>query len=550
VEETAAEAISKMSETRVSDLSLEALHESIELSPEGWIIHYGGKRVVIFDDILGVECNIELAEKLGLDPMKAWAIKEQLLERWSPSLDEVRQLFPLIVGEDDNVKLAVLALFTLKLKSPGERIAGLMIEATNSAGKSYFSRQILEPLKDLVIAFSRVTGAYLERAMAEKSLDRSILFLQELDMAPYQLHLSLSEGVLRVGLTEKINGKFEPIVIEAHGQPFLWATSLGWQGSPDLIHRILNLSLDESIEQTRRITKLQSKMSSDLLFRLRMERFARGCVKIFRRLWDSAPDNCIVVIPFLELIQRELTKGDNLSVKFRRDFNKLISLIKGCAILNHKNRVKLSLGGETIIIASFEDFLEVYKLMKAALQPTLTGLNEKDLKVLEALKEIENTTDLPTYSTLAKKTGVPSSTIRHYIAPKLENLGFITIDRETRPHKIELLRDSPSEILDNIEGLRGEAEKLIKDAMTHLSSLSCGQLANVERSPDKASIQEKKPEELAIFNLANDPGFSSQKELESSPVHDWPNGQGEKKEARDDTSSYINVSGGDGLEGG
>jgi hypothetical protein len=526
------------------------IHEGIELSPEGWIIHHGGRRITVFDDILGVECNIELAEKLGLDPMRAWSIKEQLLERWSPSLDEVRQLFPLIIGEDDNVKLAVLALFTLKLKDPGERIAGIMIEASNSAGKSYFSRQILEPLKDLVIEFSRVTGAYLERAMAEKSLDRLILFLQELDVAPYQLHLSLSEGVLRVGLTEKINGKFEPIVIEARGSPFLVATSVEWQGSPDLIHRILNLSLDESIEQTRKITEFQAKISSDLLFRLRMERFARGCVKIFRRLWDSAPDNCIVIIPFLELIQRELTKGDNLSVKFRRDFNKLISLIKGCAILNHKNRVKLSLNGETVIIASFEDCLEVYKLMKAALQPTLTGLNEKDLKVLEALKEFENTTDLPTYTALSKKTGIPSSTIRHHIAPKLENLGFITIDRETRPHKIELLRDSPGEILDNIEGLREEAEKLIKDAVARLSSFSLGQLANAEGSSDKASIQEKEPEGLAIFNLTNDPGFSSQKELESSPVHDWPIGLGKKKEDRDDASSYINVSGGDGLEEG
>jgi len=194
--------------------------------------------------------------------------------------------------------------------------------------------------------------------------------------------------------------------------------------------------------------------------------------------------------------------------------------------------------------------LEVYKLMKAALQPTLTGLNEKDVKVLAALKELENTMELPTYTALSKKTGIPSSTIRHHIAPKLENLGFIVVDRESRPHRVEMLRDGPREILDNIEGLREEAEKLIKDAVARLSSFSLGQLANAEGSPDKASIQEKEPEGLAIFNLTNDPGFSSQKEPESSPVHDWPNGQGEKKEARDDTSSYINVSGGDGLEGG
>jgi len=322
-------------------IPLETFDERVELAQEGWVIYYNGRRVILFDDILSVESNIELGEKLGLDPMKAWSLKDQLLEKWSPSLDEVRYLFPLIIGEDDNVKLAILALLSLKLKNSSERVMGILIEGSNSAGKSYFSRQILEPLKDLVIEFSRITGAYLERAMAEKNLDRAILFLQELDEAPYQLHLSLSEGKLRVGVTEKVNGKFEPIVIEAQGQPFFWATSLGWRGDPDLIHRILTITLDESIEQTRRITEFQAKLSSDLLFRMRMERFARGCVKIFRRLWDSAPDNCIVIIPFLELIQKELTKSDNLSVKFRRDFNKLISLIKACAILNHRNRVEI-----------------------------------------------------------------------------------------------------------------------------------------------------------------------------------------------------------------
>ena len=478
-------------------IPLETFDERVELVQEGWVIYYNGRRVILFDDILSVESNIELGEKLGLDPMKAWSLKDQLLEKWSPSLDEVRYLFPLIIGEDDNVKLAILALLSLKLKNSSERVMGILIEGSNSAGKSYFSRQILEPLKDLVIEFSRITGAYLERAMAEKNLDRAILFLQELDEAPYQLHLSLSEGKLRVGVTEKVNGKFEPIVIEAQGQPFFWATSLGWRGDPDLIHRILTITLDESIEQTRRITEFQAKLSSDLLFRMRMERFARGCVKIFRRLWDSAPDNCIVIIPFLELIQKELTKSDNLSVKFRRDFNKLISLIKACAILNHRNRVEINLNGETIIIAAFEDFLEVYKLMRAALQPTLTGLNEKDLKVLTALKEFDDELGAVTYSALSKKTGIPSSTIRHHIAPKLENLGFITIDRESRPHKIELLRDGPREMLDNIEGLKDKAEKLISDAMACLLSLSDGQSTTRERSPDKASIREEEPTGLA-----------------------------------------------------
>jgi len=524
--------------TGVVEPPLDAFEERLTVTPLWFEIKALGKVAQIGADLLSMEADKAIAEELGIDAQTAWRIRQRLLETyWPESLDEVRCLFPKIVGEDNNVKLAILSLFTLKLADPGERLMGVIVEGINSVGKSHFSKNILKPLQmeqlgpepndTRVIEFTRMTGAFLERALANKNLDRRILFMQEISNAPYQLHLTLSEGKLKIGIVERQDGEFRPVEIEAQGQPFLWATSVEWHGSPDLIHRCIVLTMDESVEQTRRITEFQAKLSSDLFFRKRMEEFEKGCIKIFLELWRSAPDNCIVIIPYIELIHKELTKTDNLGVKFRRDFNKLVSLVKGCAILNHKNRVKANINGETVIIASFEDFLEVYKLMKAALQPTLTGLNEKDVKVLAALKELENTMELPTYMALSKKTGIPSSTIRHHIAPKLENLGFIAVDRESRPHRVEMLRDEPPETFDNIEGLREEAEKLIKDAMARLSSLSCGQLANAGRSPDKASIPEKEPEELAKMKMANDLGFSGQKEAESSPVHDWPNGRGE-----------------------
>jgi len=497
----------------------------ITLTPEGWLIEYGGKRVIIFDDIRGLNCNVELAQALGVDPPKAWAIKEQLLSKWNPSLDEVRYLFPTIVGEDDNVKLASLSLFTLKLKDPGERLMGVIVEGINSVGKSHFSKKILKPLQmeqvgpepndTRVIEFTRMTGAFLERALANKNLDRRILFMQEISNAPYQLHLTLSEGKLKIGIVERQDGEFRPVEIEAQGQPFLWATSVEWHGSPDLIHRCIVLSMDESIEQTREITAFQAKLSSDLFFRKRMEEFEKGCIKIFLELWRSAPDNCVVIIPYLELIQKELTKTDDLSVKFRRDFNKLVSLIKGCAILNHKNRVKLNPNGETVIIASFEDFLEVYRLMKAALQPTLTGLNEKDLKVLEAIKKLEASMTLPTYSALSKETGIPVSTIRLTIADKLEALGFIAINRETRPYHIELVKGPPPGMLDGLERLREDAEKLIKDAVARLTSISSCSFTRFEKSSEKASISEKEPGGRVVCLTTHDLGFSGQKELDS-----------------------------------
>gem|GEM_PF-3829296 len=151
-------------------------------------------------------------------------------------------------------------------------------------------------------------------------------------------------------------------------------------------------------------------------------------------------------------------------------------------------------------------------------------MNEKDLKVLSALKELESEPELLAYSAISKKTGIPSSTIRHHITPKLENLGYIAVDRESRPHRIEPLKNAPSEGLDNLERLREKAEELIRDAVARSSSAD--QLTTRERSPDQASIREKEPAGLAIYNLANDPGFSGKNKPDSSLVHDWSNGCG------------------------
>jgi DNA-binding transcriptional ArsR family regulator len=515
-------------------------HDSISgritLTSEGWLIEYNGRRVVLLGDILGIGQDVEVAKVFGIDPPKAWSIKDQLLENWNPSLDELRWLFPLIIGENDNVKLAILGLFTLKLKDPGERLMGAIVEGSNSVGKSHFSKNMLKPLQmeqvgpepndTRVIEFTRMTGAFLERALANKNLDRRILFMQEISNAPYQLHLTLSEGKLKIGIVERQDGEFRPVEIEAQGQPFLWATSVEWHGSPDLIHRCIVLTMDESIQQTRKITEFQAKLSADLFFKKRMEQFVTGCLKVFHRIWKSAPDNCVVIIPYLELIQKELTKTDDLSVKFRRDFNKLVSLIKACAILNHKNRVKINLGGETVIIASFEDFLEVYKLMRAALQPTLTGLSEKALKILDALKELGDSTELPTYSNLAKKTGIPTPTVR-YIADQLESLGFVAINRETRPYHIELIKGSPPEALDGLERLRDAAEKLIKDAVARLTSISGYNFINHEKSPEKASVPEKELKSPITKAVIDDSGFSGQKEPDSGFFQDLQNYNGE-----------------------
>ena len=492
-------------------------YPSISLTNRGWILRWNNAEALIFDDILSGNADSTIMEKFGLEPKReAWKLKAQALEEWPQNLDDVRRLFPEIIGEDDNVKLMILALFSLKLRRAEDRIMGVIIESSNSAGKSYFAKSILRPLRDfddLVLEFTRMTGAYLERKFKDTNLDKKILFIQETANAPSQLHLTLSEGKLRVGLLVKNNGDFEPIEIEAVGQPFLLATTTNWRGSPDLIHRCVLMGLDESKEQTYRILEFQAKLNSDFIYKEKFKRFCQGCEKIFRKLWREAPENIDVVIPFLPLLEKRLRVKDP-DIKLRRDFNKLIALIKGSAILFHKHRKTIELDGVKIIIADVNDLKEVLPLFKTSLKQTLTNLSEKEQKVLNVLKEEG---DFSTYGDLAKITGIPSSTLRHCTIPKLEAKGYVIVNRDGRTHRIERVKDA-EEITIAIDEI--EAKKMIEETIQSLLLFGC-QIAKTERSSESALIPENKPGELANPEIAKNSSVFSKKKQGEGLDHNW-----------------------------
>jgi len=412
----------------------------------------------------------------------------------------VRNLFPQIVGEDENIKLAVLALFSLKLRDPDERIMGIIIESANSAGKSYFARTILKPLRDagdgeMVLEFTRMTGAYIERKFKDANLDRRILFIQEAYGAPAQLHISLSEGRLRVGLVERVDGEFKPIEIEAEGQPFLLATTTNWRGNADIIHRCVLMGLDESPDQTFRILDFQTRLNSNPVYRERFERFCEGCMKVFRMLWEKTPEDVEVVIPYLSLVERAF-KEIEPDIKLRRDWNKLIALLKGSAILFHRYRPVLkkedSLGGRVMVISTLDDLKQVLPLIGSSFKATLTGLSEKEEMVLKALEEFQAGDDglgYATYRELSKLTGIPSSTLRHHLIPRLEAKGFVIVDREFRPHRVEKAKDAP-QVGVNIEDLEEEALELVEARIDDL--ISSGWELVVDVSED---VSDSKPSE-------------------------------------------------------
>jgi hypothetical protein len=556
-----------MSETRVSDLSLEAFRESIELAPEGvetpsmrltrdgWIFRVDGKEVKLLGDPFSLEGEKELADLLGVTPAEAWKIKNMALKNyWPKDLNELRAMFPGIVGEDLNIQLIILSLFSTKLKNPESRIMGVIVESSNSAGKSHLVKEILKPLRplengQLILEFSRLTGPYLERKFKDADLDGHILYIQELSSNPSQLHIMLSEGKLRIGITERENGRFVPIEYEVNGTPFLIVTSVNWrwQDYPDLAHRCVLINLDESASQTFRIIDHHMEIESNYVYKRRFEEFKAGCSKLFRMLWEKTPRFDDVIIPFLPIIVERLKTINEPDTKLRRDFRKLTSLIKASAIIFWPYRIMLkenagNINERLLLVADFQDLLNVLPLVESSFQQIITNLSEKERLILELMKE----QDEWTYVELAKVSKISSSTLRHRIIPNLEAKGYVIVDREGRAHRI-MLAKSPESLNMDISDMREKALKMTQDAMALLLLSGC-QIAKSEISPNRPLIQKKEPEDLAFQQNAKSPSLSGENKPNSSPSTIWHTGTNDK--GGEANSSYINVSGGDGLEGG
>jgi hypothetical protein len=89
---------------------LDAFEEKLTVTPLWFEVKALGKVARIGANLLSMEADEAIAEELGIDVQSAWRIRQRLLETyWPETLDEVRCLFPKIVGEDNNVKLAILS---------------------------------------------------------------------------------------------------------------------------------------------------------------------------------------------------------------------------------------------------------------------------------------------------------------------------------------------------------------------------------------------------------------------------------------------------------
>jgi Toprim domain-containing protein len=280
-----------------------------------------------------------------------------------------------VVGEEHN-KLSLLFIMTSRLL---EKPLNGVVKAESAAGKNHLVENIARtfPSSQVVrtTALSPQSLNYWDGDLRNK-----ILLIAEAggaDRAEYSLRVLQSEGNLIVHYVGKVGGELKTVERTVEGPAATITTTTRESLHPENETRLVEITLDESPEQTARITALQA--------RRKMEGTDPSREEAIVELWRGAQialQPLPVVIPFAHLIHFPTKQ-----VRARRDFPKLLALVEVSAFLHQFQREKTEVRGRTHVVADIRDYAIAYDLLHGFLERIQAGMNDRELKVLEVLSK-------------------------------------------------------------------------------------------------------------------------------------------------------------------
>ena len=361
--------------------------------------------------LVNVEMNDFLLERLKMDLRKNWKISKADLnhllrlkfkekeiakktEAYTPKeeaeaerlLNEPNILEKMLsfteklghVGERTNKKILYLSAVSTKI----DKAINIFVKGSSSAGKNALVEVIraLLPVKNCKKLSSLSDKSPYH--MKEKDLSHKILYIAEIEGSQnvdYPLRLIMSEEELTYTYTVKDPKTGEFTTIDKHIKALgtaIWQTTTKLLITQDNENRAIDLYIDESEELTREILKKQAEQANK-----------NGNVNVLgkeKRIWQCAFEKIKplpVVIPYAGYLAEAYPTD---KIRSRRDFQKLLALIITHTLLYQKQRRK---NEEGKLIATVEDYKEVYNLCKTVFNQTLCELSPKEEEILKKIEE-------------------------------------------------------------------------------------------------------------------------------------------------------------------
>jgi len=365
---------------------------------------------VFLNRLVNIEISAFLFERLKMDLRKKWRIskgdlnnllklkfnEKEAKERTKPTYtpEEKAQAEELLkgpnilekmlsftekaghVGEKTNKKVLYLSAISTKT----DKAINIFVKGSSSAGKNALVEAIRALLPvEVCKKFSGISAKALYHTK-DKDLSHKILYMAELEgsgEADYPIRLVISEGELTYTYTIKDLKTGELTTKSEHIKALgtaIWQTTTKLLITQDNENRAIDLYIDESEELTREILKKQAFQVNSNTNILEKE----------KRIWQCAfskIEPLPVVIPYAGYLAEAYPTD---KIRSRRDFQKLLSLIVAHTLLYQKQRQK---NEEGKLIATVEDYKEVYNLCKVVFAQTLCELSPKEEEILKKIEE-------------------------------------------------------------------------------------------------------------------------------------------------------------------
>jgi len=277
-------------------------------------------------------------------------------------LDRVAALFASLgyVGEEANKRLVYLVATSRLLARPLSAI----LMAPSGAGKSELLDKLTMLLPPESVEYlSRLTPSALYYAGPEH-LRNKVVIVDEHEgavEADYAIRTLQTKGYLR--LAAPVHGRTESF--EARGPIALLSGTTRNDLDPENLSRCVELALDDSPEQTRRIQEAQ-----------RVAWTGSGASAIDLVPWQDAQrllEACEVVIPFATRLEFPAR-----TTKDRRDQQKLLSLVAAHALLHQRQRAR---DATNRVVATVADYAVVHALLAHQVERTTDGLSPRAARV-------------------------------------------------------------------------------------------------------------------------------------------------------------------------
>jgi hypothetical protein len=348
-----------------------------------------------------------------------------------------------IVGEEANIGLTFHVLVTKSFRRE-YRLHEAIINLSG-AGKSTLAEGLIKPFREFreedIVDVVRITGPALERY---DDLDGKILLLsQSVGNEPNSIRPLLSEGKLGLMITEQKEGshKFEAKLVQKKGMPVFITTTTDPNTDPELLRRVIQRTVDESAEQTKRIKVKQALNASTIqLPKLSRFRLVKG---ILEQIQSENPKNIEqVIIPFARQIEANLPDDVEIRSKLPQFLNLIrsIAIVKSLCYRGYYELKAIKIPPIRIAIATIEDFNDAkymageafFHLVPATAQAILEFLSSRtEIVKDDHTGEIKEQYNLCTIRQIQEKLRLNASTIAKY-ANKLADQGLILKEKKTK----------------------------------------------------------------------------------------------------------------------